>query len=121
MPSEASIEIAAYGLKPVAFIALPVVLLILAAIAVALRVYVRAILIRNFGLDDWLLLLAFVGLPSSICCWTKYSFTNQAVFVTDAALFICMGRLVLDGLIEALDKVASVSFMHSENAVEFVD
>lgn len=62
MPSEAAQEVAAIGLRPDAFIALPIVLLILAGIAVSLRVYVRAFMTKSFGLDDWLLLFAFVSI-----------------------------------------------------------
>jgi len=37
--------------------------LVIASVAVALRVYVRAYLTRNFGLDDWSMLL----------CWSLFT------------------------------------------------
>lgn len=56
------ITAAAFGHSPEALIAVPVVACVLVTIAVALRVYCR-ISITGFGLDDWLLLIAFVGDP----------------------------------------------------------
>lgn len=39
-------------------------LLVLAAIAVALRLYVRIAILHNTGLDDWFVLAAIVSLTS---------------------------------------------------------
>lgn len=40
-----------------------IVFLILSWISVALRTYTRAILMRGFQLDDWLMLVGLVGYP----------------------------------------------------------
>ncbi|KAF2156493.1 hypothetical protein K461DRAFT_265871 [Myriangium duriaei CBS 260.36] len=60
MMSEADKEIAAYGLKPDAYLAESIVSLFLVTIAVSLRIYVRTIVTKSFGLDDWFLLAAWV-------------------------------------------------------------
>ena len=39
----------------------------LAAIAVTMRMYARARLVRKVGWDDWLILFAVVGLSSGFC------------------------------------------------------
>lgn len=54
-------QIAYFALEPNVYIALPVVLLFLTTIAVALRIYVRAVILDRLGLDDYTLLLAYVG------------------------------------------------------------
>jgi len=54
-------QISQLGLQPVAFIAVAAVFVTLATIAVALRVHVRAYMIRSWGLDDTLLVLAGVS------------------------------------------------------------
>lgn len=41
--------------------ALSVIFLILCSATIALRVYVRAIMLKNVGLDDWLLVLTLVS------------------------------------------------------------
>ncbi|GAB7343798.1 hypothetical protein MBLNU457_1769t1 [Dothideomycetes sp. NU457] len=53
-------QIAELHLQPVAFIAVAAVFVTLAIIAVALRVYVRAYMLRAWGLDDTLLVLAAI-------------------------------------------------------------
>ena len=58
----AVIEIAQYRLHPREFVAVPATFIALATVAVSLRVYVRAAMLKTFGVDDWLLLLAFVSL-----------------------------------------------------------
>lgn len=52
-------QIAFFHLRPTLLIAVPAVLLTLSTICVCLRFYVRAVMIKSFGVDDWLLLLAF--------------------------------------------------------------
>ena len=59
-PPNVVAEVKTYHLKPVWFIALPVVLVFLVTVAVSLRVYVRGRLLRAFGWDDKLLLAAWV-------------------------------------------------------------
>ena len=64
MATTAAQEISYFGLKPELCIVLPVVLLVLATITVALRVYVRACMIRAWGLDDTFLVIAYVSATS---------------------------------------------------------
>ena len=69
--TEAQAEIEQYDLHPMALIGVSAAMLFLATIPVLLRFYVRAMMLRSFGLDDWLLLLAFVRSPAraqSFCC-----------------------------------------------------
>lgn len=53
-------EVAIFGLQPITFIAVASVFMILSAIAVSLRIWVRGIMLRAFGWDDGFLLLALV-------------------------------------------------------------
>lgn len=41
--------------------ALSIIFLILCSATMTLRVYVRALMLKNFGLDDWLLVLTLVS------------------------------------------------------------
>lgn len=79
--TEAQREIKLYELKPDVYIYLPIVMFILVLISLLLRVYTRAILIKAFGLDDWLLLLAFVSLPLSLDIrWTNTDIHGSRYF-----------------------------------------
>jgi len=53
-------DVATFGLEPYWFIIFPVVLWVLASIFIALRVYVRVWMIRAPGIDDYVLLAAYV-------------------------------------------------------------
>lgn len=67
MNAEAAADIDRFKLYPRAFIAVGSILLVLAGTTVALRVYTRTRIIHAFGLDDWLLVAAFVrSLPPSL-------------------------------------------------------
>lgn len=63
LPTMSSVQeqIAELGLQPVAFIAVAAVFMTLAITAIALRVYVRAYMLRTWGLDDTLLVIAGVS------------------------------------------------------------
>lgn len=50
-----------YGVK---FIVTASILLVLATVALGLRIYVRGYMLRAFGLDDWLLIIAYVSWES---------------------------------------------------------
>ena len=54
-------EIQQYHLQPKAFIAIPLVFFFVATLALSLRGYVRAVVLQTLGLDDWLLLAAYVS------------------------------------------------------------
>lgn len=64
--ADAAHRVAAIGPRTVVMLIVAVVFLILSWISFALRVYVRAILIRSFGWDDWLMLLTIC--LSTTCC-----------------------------------------------------
>ena len=53
-------EIVQYGLQPEAFIVMASVFLALSTVVVGLRIYVRGFMTRAWGLDDTLLVLAWV-------------------------------------------------------------
>lgn len=61
MVSIAAHEIAEYRLIPRTYTGVSLVLILLATVSVCLRVYVRGFMIRTFGTDDWLLLVAYVS------------------------------------------------------------
>ncbi|KAF2148600.1 hypothetical protein K461DRAFT_298000 [Myriangium duriaei CBS 260.36] len=73
--SQAAEEIAKYGLKPDAYMGLTSFAIILVAVILSLRIYVRTVIIKSFGLDDWLLLLSF------------------CIFVADAAVIFRSGLI----------------------------
>ena len=60
--AEAEKEIALYGLAPRALIAVATIFLGLSMILLPARIYVRAGMLKSFGLDDWMLVAAFVSL-----------------------------------------------------------
>lgn len=60
-PPSAAEQIKQYQLQPQLFIAIPSIFIVLTSFAVALRIHVRAIMLKTFGADDWLLLVAFVS------------------------------------------------------------
>lgn len=64
--ADAAQRVAAVGPRTVVMMIVAVVFLILSWISFALRVYVRAILLRSFGWDDWLMLLTIC--LSTTCC-----------------------------------------------------
>lgn len=53
-------DVAKYDLHPFAIIVLPIPLMILSSIAISIRIWIRSSLIRSFGRDDVLLILAHV-------------------------------------------------------------
>lgn len=56
-----STETLAFNLHPELITVVPLVFLCLTALAVSLRLYVRGYMLRAFGLDDWILLFAWVS------------------------------------------------------------
>lgn len=54
-------EVKEYGLKPLAILLVPPPFLLISAIALSLRIYVRGFMIKAFGWDDILLCAAFVS------------------------------------------------------------
>ena len=64
--SDAAHRVAAVGPRTTVMLIVAVVFLILSWISFALRVYVRAILLRSFGWDDWTMLLTIC--LSTTCC-----------------------------------------------------
>ncbi|GAB7355681.1 hypothetical protein MBLNU459_g6385t1 [Dothideomycetes sp. NU459] len=85
-------EDAEIGLKPMYFIVLPSVLLALATISVSLRLYVRAFMIKALGLDDWLLIFAYV------------------VFIANAVIFIEIGLIETnEDIAFVIEKISAVS------------
>lgn len=64
--ADAAQRVAAIGPRTVVMLIVAVVFLILTWISFALRVYVRAILLRSFGWDDWIMLLTIC--LSTTCC-----------------------------------------------------
>ena len=69
----AATEILYFRLRPDWLITLTSIFIVLVTICIALRFYVRAILIKSIGKDDWVLLLAFL------------------VFLADSSLFLATG------------------------------
>lgn len=64
--SDAAHRVAALGPRTVVMLIVATVFLILTWISFALRVYVRAIMIRSFGKDDWTMLLTLCLFTT--CC-----------------------------------------------------
>jgi len=64
--ADAAQRVAAIGPRTVVMLIVAVVFLILSWTSFALRVYVRAILLRSFGWDDWTMLLTIC--LSTTCC-----------------------------------------------------
>jgi hypothetical protein len=64
--SDAAHRVAAVGPRTTVMLIVAVVFLIICWTSFALRVYVRAILIRSFGWDDWSMLLTIC--LSTTCC-----------------------------------------------------
>ena len=74
--------------------ALPATLIALCSIAVPLRTYVRGYMLKSFGLDDWLLVVAYV------------------IFVIDCACSITLGYVEANkGVIQNLDLVTNVGHL----------
>jgi hypothetical protein len=59
-------SVAVLGSKTISMLVVSVVFLVLAWVSFALRVYVRAKMIRSFGKDDWMMLLT-LGLFTTSC------------------------------------------------------
>ena len=58
--AEAQKEIKEFGLEPIQLMVIPAVFVGIISLLLPLRIYVRAKMLRSYGLDDWLLLNAFV-------------------------------------------------------------
>lgn len=63
---DAAHRVAGLGPRTVVMLVIGVFFLVVTWISFALRVYVRAILIRSFGKDDWMMLVTVC--LSTICC-----------------------------------------------------
>ncbi|CAD0108915.1 unnamed protein product [Aureobasidium uvarum] len=64
--ADAAHRVAALGPRTVVMLVVAVVFLVISWTSFALRVYVRAIMIRSFGKDDWMMLLTIC--ISTTCC-----------------------------------------------------
>ncbi|KAI4721007.1 hypothetical protein E4T48_02714 [Aureobasidium sp. EXF-10727] len=64
--ADAAHRVAALGPRTVVMLVVAVVFLVITWTSFALRVYVRAIMIRSFGKDDWMMLLTIC--LSTTCC-----------------------------------------------------
>ena len=79
-------DVAEYGLDPVSLIVVGALMLVLSATALSLRVYVRGFLIKSFGWDDRLLVVAFVFYIADCMTlmWIGASQATQGVANIDA-------------------------------------
>jgi hypothetical protein len=61
-------------------LAVAVVFFILSWVSVALRIYVRAFMLKSFGHDDWIMLLTLVNAVASQACCALSLMQEKSVF-----------------------------------------
>ncbi|GAB7355969.1 hypothetical protein MBLNU459_g6601t1 [Dothideomycetes sp. NU459] len=89
-----SSDVATFNLHPELITVVPLVLLCLTAIAVLLRVYVRGVMLRAFGLDDWLLVAAWCFFVVDCSLWIKVGYVERSRGLIEPVLEISELTLV---------------------------
>jgi len=111
-------------IHPVVFIVVPVIFLVFTMISVSLRIYVRTILTKAYGYDDWALIFALVGWTFRTCTKLLTDSFVQLIYTGYVALFILIGvsehiyglLTILDVLVKVSNRIVTYGKAYTDNA-----